>query len=120
MNKSKQLAGLIGPILIVLSISEMVTSQIWLNVSATQTYLSGALWFVASLSIILKHNIWAFSWPVFVTIIGWFAFFGGLGRMFFPNAALKGSQDGVVVLAFQIILLTIGIILTFVAYFRKS
>ena len=120
MTNSKQLAGLIGPILIVLSVSEMVTSQIWLNVSATQTYLSGALWFVAGLSIIRKHNIWAFSWPVFVTIIGWFALIGGLGRMFFPEAALKGGQDGVVVLAFQIILLTIGIILTFVAYIRKS
>jgi len=120
MTNSKRLAGIIGPTLIVLSISEALTSDIWSNVTATQTYLAGALWFIAGLSIIRTHNIWTFGWPVIVTLIGWFAFLGGLGRMFFPQAAQEGGQNTVIVLAFQIILLVIGIILTFVAYIRKS
>jgi hypothetical protein len=120
MTNSKQLAGLIGPTLIVLSISEALTPQIWLKVPATQTYLAGALWFIAGLSIIRKHNIWTFNWPVFVTLIGWFAFLGGLVRIFFPETAQEGSQNTGIVLAFQITLLVIGIILTFVVYFRKK
>ena len=120
MTNSKRLAGLIGPTLIVLTISEALTSHIWVNVPATQTYLAGALWFIAGLSIIRTHNIWTFNWPVLVTLIGWFAFLGGLVRMFFPQTAQEGGQNTVIVLAFQIVLLVIGIILTFVAYIRKT
>ena len=120
MTNSKRLAGLLGPTLIALSISEAFTSHIWLNVTATQTYLAGALWFIAGLSIIRTHNIWIFDWPVLVTLIGWFAFLGGLARMFFPQAAQEGGQHTFIVLAFQIVLLVIGIILTFVAYIRKT
>lgn len=119
MANSKQLAGLIGPTLIVLSISEALNSKIWLTVPATQTYLAGALWFVTGLTIIRTHNIWVLNWPVLVTLIGWFAFLGGLGRMFFPQTAQEGGQNKVIVLVFQIALLVIGIILTFVAYIRK-
>jgi heme/copper-type cytochrome/quinol oxidase subunit 2 len=39
--------------------------------------------------------------------------------MFFPQTAQEGGQNTVIVLAFQITLLVIGIILTFVAYIRK-
>lgn len=120
MTNSKRLAGVIGPTLVVLSLSEALTSHIWLNVTATQTYLAGALWFIAGLSIIRTHNIWTFDWPVLVTMIGWFAFLGGLARMFFPQATQDGERNTVIVLVFQIILLVIGIILTFVAYIRKT
>lgn len=120
MTNSKRLAGLIGPTLIALSISEALTPQIWLKVPATQTYLAGALWFVAGLSIIRTHNTWKFDWPVLITLIGWFAFLGGLARIFFPQAEQGGSQNTGIVLTFQMALLVIGIILTFVAYIRKS
>lgn len=119
MANSKRLAGLIGPTLIVLSISEALNAHIWLTVSATQTYLVGTLWFIAGLTIIRTHNIWALDWPVLITLIGWFALLGGLARMFFPQTAQEGGQNTVIVLTFQIALLVIGIILTFVAYIRK-
>lgn len=120
MTNSKRLAGLIGPTLMVLTISEALTSQIWLTVTVTQTYLAGTLWFIAGLSIIRTHNLWKFDWPVLVTIIGWFAFLGGLARMFFPQASQDGEKNDLIVLVFQIVLLVIGIILTFVAYIRKK
>lgn len=97
----------------------MLTSRIWVKVPATQTYLAGALWFIAGLSIIRTHNIWTLNWPVLVSLVGWFAMLGGLIRMFFPEAAQGGGQSKITVLAFQIVLLVIGIILTFVAYIRK-
>ena len=120
MTNSKRLAGLIGPTIIVLTISEALTSEIWLTVTATQTYLAGTLWFIAGLSIIRTHNIWKFDWPVLVTMIGWFAFLGGLARMFFPQTTQDGEKNNLIVLVFQIVLLVIGIILTFVAYIRKK
>lgn len=120
MTNSKPLAGIIGPVLIVLTISEALNPQIWLAVTATQTYLAGALWFIAGLSIIRKHNFWMFNWPVLITLIGWFAFLGGLARMFFPQAAQDGGQNTFIALAFQIVLLAIGVVLTFVSYIRKK
>ena len=119
MTNSKRLAGLIGPTLIALSVSEALTPQIWLQVPATQTYLAGALWFVAGLAIIRSHNTWSFNWTILITVIGWFALLGGLARMFFPQTSREGGQNSFIVLAFQIVLLMIGIVLTFVAYIRK-
>ena len=116
MTDSKYIAKLIGPILIVMAISEAMNAHIWANVPATQTYLAGLLWFVGGLSIIRVHNHWTAGWPVMITLVGWFALLGGLGRMFFPEPVQQGSQDSSVVLAFQIVLLAIGIVLTFKAY----
>jgi hypothetical protein len=117
---SKHIAGLIGPTLIAMTISEALNAQIWANVPATQIYLAGALWFVAGLAIIRIHNYWVRDWPVAVTLVGWFLILGGLGRMFFPAAAQQSTPSGSVVLALQMVLLAIGIFLTFKAYSRED
>lgn len=120
MTNSRRIAGLVGPTLIALTLSEALTAHIWANVSATQTYLAGALWFVAGLAIVRVHNHWIRGWPVVVTLVGWFVMLGGLGRMFFPEAAQQGTRNGSVVLALQMVLLAIGIFLTFKAYRRDD
>jgi hypothetical protein len=51
MPNSKHIAGLVGSILIVITISEALNAHIWIDVPATQTYLAGALWFLAGLAI---------------------------------------------------------------------
>jgi hypothetical protein len=99
-----------------MNVSEAINSQIWANVPTTQTYLAGALWFVAGLSIIRAHNHWTLSWSVLITLLGWFVMLGGLSRMFFPEPIQQGSQNASVVFAFQMVLLAIGIVLTFKAY----
>lgn len=120
MTNSKYIAKLIGPPLIVMNISEAMNAHIWANVSAAQTYLAGSLWFIAGLSIIRSHNKWMPGWPVMITLIGWFAILGGLGRMFFPEPVQQGSQNVTVVLAIQMVLLVIGIVLTYKAYGRDD
>lgn len=120
MTDSIKLAGLVGPVLIVLNVSEIFTARIWVNVTATQTYLAGALWFVAGLAIIRAHNHWTAGWPVLVTLVGWFALLGGLARMFFPETSQRGGQNSLMVLSVQIVLLVIGIILSYIAYFLKK
>jgi len=120
MTNSKHLAKLIGPTLIALIISEIINPNIWATVPVTQTYLAGALWFIAGLAIIRSHNRWTLSWSVMITFVGWFAIICGLGRMFFPDFVQQSesAQSASVILSLQIVLLAIGIILTFNAYRR--
>ena len=118
MADARRIAGLLGPTLIALAASEALNSHIWANVSATQTYLAGTLWFVAGLSIVRAHNRWTRGWPVLITFMGWFAMLGGLFRMFSPGFAQQSVPNAPALLAMQTVLLTIGCILTFKAYSR--
>lgn len=120
MTNSKRLAGIIGPTLIAMDITEMMTSHIWVNVAPTQTYLAGLLWFVAGLSIIRSHNNWTLSWTVLITLIGWFAILIGLSRMAFPENVQQGTENSSFTLVGQVALLAIGVVLTFKAYIQKD
>jgi uncharacterized membrane protein HdeD (DUF308 family) len=79
-------------------------------------YLNGTLLFVAGLAIVRAHNQWT-GWPALVTLMGWFAILGGLIRMFAPASAKSGATW---VYALLIVLLVIGIVLTFKAYTRQK
>lgn len=116
MAESKHIAALLGPTLIALVASEVTNPHIWANVPVTQTYLAGTLWLVAGLSIARTHNRWTGGWPVLVTLMGWFAILGGLFRMFAPEFAQHNVPSPSALLAIQMILLAIGIYLTFKAY----
>jgi len=54
MTDSRRIAGLLGPTLMALALSEAMNARIWAAVPATQTYLAGCLWFVAGLSIVAR------------------------------------------------------------------
>jgi hypothetical protein len=84
---SKQIAGLLGPTLIAISITESMNIDIFVNTSAHLVYLNGTLLFVAGLAIVRVHNRWTGGWPVLVTLVGWLAIFGGLIRMIAPVSA---------------------------------
>jgi len=118
MTDPKRIAGLLGPTLVALTASEATNAHIWATVSATQTHLAGSVWFVAGLSIVRAHNRWTGSWPVIVTLVGWFAILGGLFRMFAPEFAQGSVPNASVVLGTQVVLLLIGVFLTFKAYGR--
>jgi len=119
MTDPKRIAGLLGPTLVVLSVSEAINADIWSAVSVTQTYLAGSLWFVAGLAIIRAHNRWTDGWPVLVTVVGWFAILGGLFRMLAPEFAQGSVPDASVVLGIQVVLLLMGLVLTYKAYARS-
>ena len=92
MADSRRMAGLIGPTLVVLGASEAKNYRIWQTNSAPVVYLNGLLLFVAGLSIVRAHNLWTRSWPVMVTLVGWFAILLGLFRMFAPEAQRAGQS----------------------------
>lgn len=120
MTNSKQIAGLLGPTLIALTLTESINLDIWTNTPTPVVYLSGALLFVAGLSIIHVHNRWTGSWPVLVTLIGWLAMLGGLIRMIAPGFAQRLVQTTTALYPWLMMGLAVGIFLTFKAYGRED
>lgn len=121
LAKSMRLAGWLGPVVIAVALSEAMNFHIWATNSAPLTYLVGILWFVAGLSIVKVHNQWTAGWPVAMSLMGWFLVLGGLFRMFLPEAQ-QGNQNTpeLGTYAFDLVLLAIGTLLTFRAYWPKS
>ena len=77
-KRSRDLAGLIGPVVVVLAITETINFHIWDTNIPAVTYLNGSILLVAGLAIVRAHNRWTRSWPVLITIVGWFALAFGL------------------------------------------
>lgn len=63
-------------------ISQMMKSQ-------TTLVLSGMIYLVLGIILILTYNSWEASWTMIITILGWAVFIKGLIRMFFPNFVIK-------------------------------
>jgi hypothetical protein len=114
MADSRRMAGLIGPTLVVLGASEAKNHRIWQTNSAPVVYLNGLLLFVGGHSIVRAHNLWTRSWPVMVTLVGWFAMLLGLLRMFAPEAQQAHQNDTVTITAASVVS-AIGLFLSFKA-----
>ena len=122
MASSKQLAGLVGPTIVAMIVSEfpLVQPHLYDTQIPPVVYLSGVLMFVAGLAIVRVHNRWAWDWTVLVTLAGWFSGTLGLFRMFAAGAYQQGaaSTPTPVFMILEGILLLGGIALTFKAYAR--
>lgn len=117
-DKSKSLAGLIGPVLMVMVLAEL---KLWNPTLYDEQivpliYLSGVLMFIAGLSIIRIHNIWIFKWPILITLIGWAGMVLGIARMFFPQAYQGNFKNDRSALIVEFILILIGLILSIISY----
>lgn len=119
MANSKNIAGLIGPAIIAVTISETVNIHIWAGNTAAGIHFNGAVLFVTGLTIVRAHNLWVRSWPVLVTLTGWFLMLLGLFRMFFPELQLEAAKHTTSVGAEAMLLLVGGIYLTYQAYRRE-
>jgi hypothetical protein len=115
MENSKNIAGLIGPILMALSLSECLNFHIWAKVDATVVYLNGLLLFASGLALIRSHNTWTMDWTISITLIGWLSLILGLYRMFLPS----GKQLPRNIFSYISLgtLFIVGLFLTVKAYF---
>lgn len=123
MTDSKRLAGLLGPAMIAIILSEnpFVDPHLYDQQIPPVVYLSGTLLFIAGLAIVRAHNRWTASWPVLITLTGWLALLLGLFRMFAPGMYQSGAQGhGATVLGVEIALLAVGLFLTFKAYVPRE
>ena len=90
MDRSRFLAGLIGPTLVVTALGLLLnlaripdlTAQIaddWALIM-----FAGVATLLCGLAVVLNHNIWK-GWPAIITGFGWLAVFGGTARILFPS-----------------------------------
>jgi hypothetical protein len=121
MKRSRQIAAFLGPVLIVLAVSEAKNLQIWAAGVAPLTYLAGMLWFLGGLAIVSVHNQWSAGWPVTVTLVGWFFVLGGLFRLLFPDLQ-QGNQNTPAAGAYAVdaVLLAFGVLMTFKAHWPRG
>ena len=123
MANSRGIAGLLGPTLSVVLISEfpLVQPHLYDAQIPPVVYISGVLFFVAGLAIIRAHNLWIRSWPVLITLMGWLFLVLGLVRMF---AAGEYRQTSAVVssttfMVLEGVLLAIALVIMYYGYRRE-
>ena len=119
MLNSKRIAGLVGPTLVAVLVSEfpIVQPHLYDAQIPPVVYLSGVLMFVAGLAIVRAHNRWAPDWTVLVTLSGWLVLALGLFRMFAAGLYQRGAANTSekVFMIVEGILLVAGFVLTFKA-----
>jgi hypothetical protein len=123
MANSKQIAGLAGPTMIAMLVSEfpLVQPHLYDLQIPPVVYLSGVLFFAAGLAIVRAHNIWVCGWTVLVTLTGWFALLLGLARMFMAGGYQQqsASTPSTVFMVLEALLLLPAGYMTYKAYRRE-
>lgn len=124
MPNSKQIAGLVGPTMVAMLVSEfpLVQPHLYDTQIPPVVYLSGVLMFVGGLAIVRAHNHWVSNWTVLVTLSGWFFLVLGLFRMFAAESYQQGSANTStsVFMVLEAILLVFALVMTFKAYSRDD
>ena len=124
MASSKRIAGLVGPTMVAMLVSEfpLVQPHLYDAQIPPVVYLSGVLMFVGGLAIVRAHNHWTRDWTVLVTLSGWFSLLLGLFRMFAAGQYQRSSANmsPTVFVVLEGILLVLGLIMTFKAYSRDT
>jgi hypothetical protein len=124
MPDSKRIAGLVGPTIVAMLVSEfpLVQPHLYDAQIPPVVYLSGTLMFVGGLAILRAHNHWARDWTVLVTLSGWFFLALGLIRMFAASSYQRASASTSpwVFMLSEGLLLVVALIMTYKAYSRKK
>ena len=124
MANSRNIAGLLGPTMIAIAVSEALNLRMLVSFigpsHAPLVYLNGTLLFVAGLSVVRVHNVWTRGWPVLVTVVGWLVMLLGLARMFAPVSVQEPARSTTGVYGLLLVMLVVGVLLTFQAYRRDD
>jgi len=119
---SRQIAGLVGPTLVAMLLSEfpLVQPHLYDSQIPPVIYLSGVLMFVAGLAVVRVHNLWVRNWATLVTMTGWFFLLLGLVRMFAASQyhQAAASTSSTVFMLLEGVLMVIALIITYQGYRR--
>jgi len=125
MDRSRFIAGLIGPTLACVAVSLFINPGLAAQMGAELAgahlliLIAGAGTLAAGLAIVMSHNVWR-GWPVIVTVFGWLAIVSGVVRILFPRQiaelapGVAGNLTGVDIAAGVILIL--GLFLSWKAF----
>ena len=123
MADSKNIAGIVGPLLIAMIATEnpLVNPGLYDSQIPPVVYLSGTLMFLGGFSVIRVHNLWRRDWTMVLTLVGWAAALLGLTRMAFPHAYIENAGgNSLPVVLVEVLLFVVGVFLTYKAYFARA
>lgn len=116
-STSKNIAAVLGPVLIAAMISETINFRIWDQSIPQIVYLNGMILFATGIAIVRFHNRWRPIWAALITVMGWLLLAAGTFRMFFPTAIQ--AQEGPATYAFISSLCLIGVVLTVMSFIKR-
>lgn len=114
LNTSKNIASVLGPVLIAVNISEVIHFDIWTESYPPLVYLNGVILFAVGVALLQFHNHWRRNWTVTITITGWLMLAGGLFRLFFPT--MEQASDSPITYALIGGICLLGLIMSWKAY----
>jgi hypothetical protein len=120
------LARLIGPVIVAIAVGVLANSALYRRAAEESLrnylliYLSGVLMLTAGLAVVLTHNVWAASWRVLITLIGWVIIVGGALRILVPDRleplARRMLRHPQALTVAGVVMLAIGAVLCFFGY----
>ena len=118
MEISRRIARILGPFLVVLSLTEGFNIRVFDGNPAQVVFLNGTLLFVAGIAILQAYARWSWSLSTLVTVAGWAFLLGGVYRMIAPAAPQLAA--GPATWALLAVLVVVGGLLSFKGYGRTS
>ena len=95
METSIFLARVIGLVSVISAVAVMIRYKESLVLeeeamkSPLHIYLSGFVFLILGVLLVVSHSVWVFDWRIVITVIGWLVLLKGMGRIFFPNAVRR-------------------------------
>ena len=117
MDLSRRIARILGPVLLILSITEGANLDAFAGNPAAVVYLNGTILLTAGVAILQARPVWGLNWRGLITGLGCAMTLAGVYRMGWPGAAqLAGGAGTYAVLA---ALAVAGLILSWQGYRRE-
>ena len=113
---SRRIGSVLGPTLIVVTISEWMNFGIWTENNAPLTYLNGMILFAVGVAIVRFHSRWRPFWTLSITVAGWMMVVGGGFRLFFPTATQ--AEPSLMSYGLVAFLAALGLTMTIKSYTR--
>ena len=108
------IAGIIGPVLIVLSIAEYKNFSIWEKAIPSITFLNGLVLSILGVTLLRIHFVLG-GWESIVTLVGLALAILGFSRMLFPMATTTHKKSIYISLVF-LLMFIVGVYLSVMAY----
>ena len=128
MQTSIVLARIIGPFLVVASVSILLNAKACQRMykeyvkSPGLTYLAGTYALLLGLLMIQFHNLWVAGWPIIITILAWMSVLKGVLILIFPNYIKRFTKlftsNPTILRVDGVVILVIGLFLSYVGYIR--
>lgn len=114
MDVSRRIARILGPVLLVLGLTEGFNIPLFEDNPPPVVYLNGTLLLAGGVAILQAYRRWTLSLSVLVTVMGWALVLAGLYRMALPAAPQLAA--GPATYATVSVLAVVGGLLSFSGY----